>query len=265
MRRNTVKLLVIALLTGLCSQASAGENRHVHILQQVREELAARYEGLDREDSENPLSDVYGLVCYMVVKEGSSRTALSLERKNLIETVADSMLSKLLGKAAADHEFLLISLLEERDLLVEAIGGDGPLRSAAGVVEKALSAVGCSTWVHGWQVYTAATEWGNLACAAVVSAILSAAGEMNSLILHVDYLHNHLRNRGWKQVGVSSLQAGDVVFWGRNYREHVGVAVYKDAYGEWWTVDNSSTQRVVVKRPIHGWYGRVVYDAVGKG
>jgi len=58
----------------------------------------------------------------------------------------------------------------------------------------------------------------------------------------------------WTEVqNLGEYQYGDMVFWGRpgeSRLRHVGLIVEQDVYGKWWTVDNSSSQLRVMKRPL---------------
>ncbi|MDD2717859.1 MAG: hypothetical protein PHW04_18380 [Candidatus Wallbacteria bacterium] len=263
--KKTVLSVCLVLTAVLMCPAATNDNAYLATLLQAKSEFE-KIENI-RDEYGNPLSDIYGLISYLVSKEIESRGTMVQERKEAISAIVKAITEKLGQKEKANPEFLLNSMLENRDNIIETIMDRTSLdgRDPGLIVPKALEAVGSSTYVHGYQVYTAATEWGNLACAAVVSAILCAAGEMDQLLLHVDRLHDHLMNdKGWRPAGSDDFQPGTVVFWGTSCREHTGIIVDKDAYGEWWTVDNSSGKRMVVKLPIHGYYGRVVYDAVNR-
>ncbi len=134
------------------------------------------------------------------------------------------------------------------------------------IIQSAEGAVGQGRGgVHGITCYTATTEWGNLACAAVVSAILSNANAgLNEQILYCPTFENTLPGIGYRENNYpsqSEFTAGDVVFWaksGSGRARHVGVITEKDVYNKWWGVDNSSTRREVVRRPVIRSYYPVV-------
>ncbi|MDD2716806.1 MAG: hypothetical protein PHW04_13010, partial [Candidatus Wallbacteria bacterium] len=144
----------------------------------------------------------------------------------------------------------------------EALEKKGP-KGTMEVAYFALKAVGCTDKVYGVNVHTPDTRQGVLACAAVTSAILKKAGRLKNTLISCEGLRAHLTDRlHWNHVQLPQYKAGDVVFWGEgNDPDHVGIVVCKDVYGNWWTVDNSSTRRMVVWRPIHGNYGRVAICA----
>jgi|GEM_PF-5993841 len=139
-------------------------------------------------------------------------------------------------------------------------GGSGLQR----IIQSANAAVGQSGSIHGIRCYTRATEYGNLACAAVVSAILQHANAFNEQELYCPYLETKLEARGYDRTDYpsqSQFTAGDVVFWAKSRSgraRHVGVITNKDVYGKWWGVDNSSSAREVKKRPTIRRYYPVV-------
>ncbi|PLX19329.1 MAG: hypothetical protein C0601_02120 [Candidatus Muiribacterium halophilum] len=129
------------------------------------------------------------------------------------------------------------------------------------IIQSANAAVGQSGRIHGILCYTATTEWGNLACSAVVSAILQHAGTFNEQELYCPTLEQKLQARGYDRTNYpsqSQFTPGDVVFWAHTRSErarHVGVITNKDVYNQWWGVDNSSSAREVRKRPtIRSYY-----------
>ncbi|MFA7577961.1 MAG: hypothetical protein WC002_07860, partial [Candidatus Muiribacteriota bacterium] len=133
-------------------------------------------------------------------------------------------------------------------------------RSGAGaqrIVRSALAAEGQGRTVHGITCYTATTEWGNKACAAVVSAILRHANTgLNRQILGVVDMEGSLPSIGFRDIRfppASQFSPGDVVYWRRTRNDrsrHVGVIVSRDNHGTWWAIDNSSSSRRVMKRPV---------------
>lgn len=134
--------------------------------------------------------------------------------------------------------------------------------NALKITESALGAVGQSTYVYGYHVYTSLTHYGKLACTAVVSAILLHVNALDKMYYANRYLWPHLQyDLHWQKVNIGHYHFGDIVFWaygGSSTIKHVGIVVSKDVYGKWWTVDNSSKYLKVMKRPIDGGYGRVV-------
>ncbi|MDD5092169.1 MAG: SH3 domain-containing protein [Candidatus Wallbacteria bacterium] len=121
------------------------------------------------------------------------------------------------------------------------------------IIKSALGAEGKSDVIYGVDCYTATTEYGNLACAAVVSAILKNAGCGNQHHLACVGLRDHLKSIGWSSISNEQYGKGDVCYWTKTSGDrprHVGVIVAKDVYGKWWTIDNSSSAKEVQKRPL---------------
>lgn len=143
------------------------------------------------------------------------------------------------------------------------VGGNTPEPQVSGQAEKnisvALRAVGQSGTLYGFQVYNEDTQWGVVACAAVVSAILIEADVNLVYELYCPTLKSKLKNLGWESYSTSNWKAGDVIFWRKatsgSYEQtrekHVGVIVGNSKYREWLTVDNSSTRKEVVKRALN--------------
>lgn len=115
----------------------------------------------------------------------------------------------------------------------------------------AMGAVGVASPVYGVTVHTEATQWGRLACAGVVSAIVKQAGFGVGIHFTTTALRDALLARGWKRVPKSELSAGDVVFWGADQTSrpgHVGVIVASTIITL--TVDNNSLIRRVGLHPL---------------
>lgn len=114
--------------------------------------------------------------------------------------------------------------------------------------------------VYGVTCYTATTEWGNKACAAVVSAVLKKAGCVSKINLACVGLRADLKKKGWKDIG-NKFEKGDVCYWTKSKGDrprHVGIIVQKDGYGKFWTIDNSSGSKKVLKRPLKRSYYPVI-------
>ncbi|PLX18878.1 MAG: hypothetical protein C0601_03470 [Candidatus Muiribacterium halophilum] len=130
------------------------------------------------------------------------------------------------------------------------------------IVQKALGVVGQADVIYGIDCYNSATEYGNLACAATVSAILRNSNVgYNRQILYCPYMQNYFDELGWRKIRNRMYEPGDVVFWTRRSGDrarHVGVIVERDVYGKWWAVDNSSSRKRLLKRPVIRSYYPVV-------
>lgn len=122
------------------------------------------------------------------------------------------------------------------------------------IAEKALGAVGMSSYVYGHHVYTSFTHYGKLACVAVVTSILIEADVMDKLYYGCYIFDDYLKQNSnqWKPIISKNYNQGDIVFWGNSKKSlrHIGIIVEKDVFGKWWTVDNSSTYLKVMKRPL---------------
>jgi len=133
------------------------------------------------------------------------------------------------------------------------------------ITHKALAVVGQRDIIYGIDCYNPTTEYGNLACAAVISAILRNSNVGYSRqILYCPYMQNYFDDLGWGKIRNRMYQPGDVVFWTRRSGDrarHVGIIVQRDVYGKWWTVDNSSSRLRIVKRPLLRSYYPVVLPA----
>ena len=81
--------------------------------------------------------------------------------------------------------------------------GDRQARIAA----EARKLVG-STKFRGREV-----DYGNLACAQVVSTALVRAGAMDKVVLNVRSIVKELHSKGWKEVSVPPFMEGDVITW----------------------------------------------------
>ncbi|MDD5090730.1 MAG: SH3 domain-containing protein [Candidatus Wallbacteria bacterium] len=133
--------------------------------------------------------------------------------------------------------------------------------SAAAIIKSAGGAIGKSSPLYGYTTYNADTEYGRLACAAVVSAILNNADAIScGLMLYCPTFKDYLRdNMGWTTYTSKDYKTGDVIFWRKStsgdYEEtrekHVGVIYKKDSYGSWYTVDNSSVEKEVKCRLLN--------------
>ncbi|MDD2717770.1 MAG: hypothetical protein PHW04_17935 [Candidatus Wallbacteria bacterium] len=120
--------------------------------------------------------------------------------------------------------------------------------------------------VYGTTCYTAATQNGVLACAAVVSAILKKGQCVQKINLACVGLRADLKKLGWQDVG-KNYDKGEVVYWTKSSGDrprHTGILVQKDVYNKWWTVDNSSGEKKVLKRPLIRSYYPVVLPAQKK-
>ncbi|MGM0608733.1 MAG: SH3 domain-containing protein [Candidatus Muiribacteriota bacterium] len=140
-----------------------------------------------------------------------------------------------------------------------------PSEKAETITHYSNRAIGQSGTLYGHKVYTSDTAHGRLACVAVVSAILiqSDVG-INKMKLYCPYMQNYLSDQGWRIISNKRYNKGDVVFWTRTAGDrarHIGIIVQKDVYGNWWTVDNSSSQLKVLKRPLDRSYYPVVLPA----
>lgn len=124
---------------------------------------------------------------------------------------------------------------------------------AAEIVKAALGAENQSDVIYGVDCYTATTEWGNLACAAVVSAILKKAGAASQVNLACVGLRDYLKTLGYSTISNQQYAKGDVCYWTKTSGDrprHTGVIVSQDVYSKWWTIDNSSGEKKVLKRPL---------------
>ncbi|MFA5480280.1 MAG: SH3 domain-containing protein, partial [Candidatus Muiribacteriota bacterium] len=141
-------------------------------------------------------------------------------------------------------------------------GFSEPSEKAERIAYYANQAVGQSGVIFGVSCYTKDTAYGRLACAAVVSAILKKSNVgYNKVELYCPYQQRYLDSIGFKTITNKRYNKGDVVFWAKyqgDRARHVGVIVQKDVYGNWWTVDNSSSQLKVLKRPLIRSYYPVV-------
>lgn len=133
---------------------------------------------------------------------------------------------------------------------------------AEAIVEAALGAEGKSDVIYGVDCYTSTTQNGVLACAAVVSAILREAKCENKIHLACVNLREHLESDlGWTEYSKDECMEGDVCFWRKNSSDrprHVGIIVERDRYRGWWAIDNSSSDKKVLKRPLDRDYYPVV-------
>ena len=95
-----------------------------------------------------------------------------------------------------------------------------------------------------------AVDYGNKACAQVVSTALKNAGAMNRVVLNCRTLISDLRKKGWKEVSVPPFQEGDVITWktydytGDGVKDpdtHVGVMVKQG--NSFMAMNNSSRLR----------------------
>jgi len=123
------------------------------------------------------------------------------------------------------------------------------------IVRWANGAVGQSGTLYGFNVYNANTQYGGLACCAVVSAILIKANAIPSRSYeeYCPTMKNKLLGLGWMTYGNQAFRAGDVIFWKRDASDrerHIGIVVGKDRSGNWMTVDNDSVRKVVTIRPL---------------
>lgn len=119
------------------------------------------------------------------------------------------------------------------------------------VVEKARGAVGMTSPVYGVVTHNELTQWGRLACAAVVSAVLKEAGQGVGIHYNCLGVRGALAGAGWDRVGARDVRSGDVAFWGEDMvtrPRHVGIVVGHTGFA--WTVDNNSILRMVVLRPL---------------
>ncbi|MFC1744254.1 SH3 domain-containing protein [Candidatus Riflebacteria bacterium] len=130
--------------------------------------------------------------------------------------------------------------------------GPSSFKPPAGIAKKILDEAKNQLGTTRYQ--SKITDWGNLACAAFVSGVLKDSGAINhSGSLNTKGLASKLENDGWKDVGINNIQPGDVIFWGPYPgRKHGHVGIIDGKYGgTWYTIDNSSTQRVPIKRPLN--------------
>jgi uncharacterized protein YgiM (DUF1202 family) len=93
-------------------------------------------------------------------------------------------------------------------------------------------------------------DYGNKACAQVVSTALVNAGAMGSVVLNVRSVVSELKKRGWKETSVPPFKEGDVITWktydytGDGVKDpdtHVGIMVQKD--NKMMAMNNSSRLR----------------------
>lgn len=93
-------------------------------------------------------------------------------------------------------------------------------------------------------------DYGNKACAKVVSTALKNAGATNKVVLNVRSLVSDLKARSWKEVSVPPFQDGDVITWktydytGDGVKDpdtHVGIMVKQG--NNYMAMNNSSRLR----------------------
>jgi hypothetical protein len=127
-------------------------------------------------------------------------------------------LSMVLGHAATDEEAKrpeyqgLMKAAEQAYPLALEHAMDGTRNiDLSDAARKIVAAARGNLGQALWRNHAAATEWGNLGCAASVSAVLRDAGVANVDQLGVEGLASALKNQGWRAYSFEQRQPGDVI------------------------------------------------------